>query len=482
METILVDTGSEEVRIAILDENQALTQFYVEKKDSARILNNVYLGKVVDILPGMQAAFVDIGREKNAYLHINDALTPKEGSKEMTIEKLLNKGQGIIVQVTKEEIGDKGAKITRKVGIPGRNIVLLPFEHGIGISRSIQNPEKRKRLKREVKKYLPKDYGLIVRTAAKDYSGKDFADELDYLIKTWKDIQRVGSYEYPPKQIFEEWGIAHKVLRDYFTKDVKTLYINSENEYNKSLSLMQTLNPDLVNRMQLYKEKMPMFFKYNIISQLQQIYKSKIWLKSGGYIVIDHTEALTAIDVNTGKYTGKQEFEETILQINLEASGEIAKQLKLRDISGIIIIDFIDMQKDKHYKELIDTFENHLYHDKTKTKILGVTNLGLVELTRKRQSKTLDKYLYCNCSHCNGTGRRMSLDFFLLKVEKEVLRKLEHASGKDFLFKVHPDLKKKLTAKPERIKRIEEYYKISIQFKEDADQSYGDFQINRNTH
>ncbi|NBG88946.1 Rne/Rng family ribonuclease [Isachenkonia alkalipeptolytica] len=482
METILVDVEFEEVRIAILDENQALTQYYVEKKDSARILNNVYLGKVVDILPGMQAAFVDIGREKNAYLHIKDALISEEENKGQTIEKLLNKGQGIIVQVIKEEIGDKGAKITRKVGLPGRNIVLLPFEQGIGISRSIRNQEIRKRLKSEVKKYLSEDYGLIVRTAAKDYSGKDFAEEIEYLIKMWEDVKRVGSYEYPPKLIFEEWGIAHKVLRDYFTDDVKTLYINLKEEYDKSISLMKKLNPDLLNRMKHYQDKVPMFLKFNIISQLEQIYKPRVWLKSGGYIVIDHTEALTAIDVNTGKYTGKREFEETIFQLNLEASKEIAKQLKLRDISGIIIIDFIDMKSGSHYKELIDTFEKYLHHDKTKTKVLGVTNLGLLELTRKRESKTLEKYLYSGCDHCEGTGRRMSLDFFLLKVEKEVLRKIEHTSCKEFFFKVHPDLNKKLRRKPERIKKMEAYYQITIYFKGDENLAFGDFEIHRNTH
>lgn len=482
METILVDHGFGEVRIAILDENQILTRYYVEKKDFARILNNIYLGKVVDILPGMQAAFVDIGRKKNAYLHLNDALLPKGKNKDETIDKVLKKGQEIIVQVIKEEVGEKGAKITRKIGIPGRNLVLLPFEQGVGISRNIQNPKYRKDLKEAVKKLLPSNYGLIVRTAAKDYTGKDFADELKYLIQRWQEIQQVSSYEYAPKKIFEEWEITHRVLRDHFTADIDALYINSEDVYYNSLDLMRTLNPDLVSRMMLYKEDLPMFLKYNVISQLEQIFKSKIWLKSGGYIVIDPTEALTAIDVNTGKFTGKREFQETILQINLEASKEIAKQLKLRDISGIIIIDFIDMESDKNYQELISTFEKYLHRDKTKTKVLGVTNLGLLELTRKRQSKTLEKYLYNSCCHCEGSGRRMSPDFFLLKIEKEIFRSIKHTNKKHFIFHVHPDLQRNLEVEVDRIKQIEEYYKIHINFKSDPKKSYGDYEIPRNEY
>ncbi len=480
METILIDIGFEEDRIAILDDKNDLSQYYVEKKGSVRILNNIYLGKVTDVLPGMQAAFVDIGREKNAYLHIHDATIPGE-KKEQEIKKLLKKGQGIIVQVTKEEIGDKGAKITRKVAIPGRNLVLLPYEQGIGISRKIRNPESRKLLKNEIEKFLPDGYGLIVRTAAKDYSGKEFEAELQYLIKLWEDIERVGTYEYPPKCIFEEWGITHKVLRDYFTKDIKELYINSKEEYHNSLSLMRKFNTSLATRMKFYQKKTPMLLEFNVISQLEQLYKSKVWLNSGGYIVIDHTEALTVIDVNTGKYTGKNEFEETIFRINVEACKEIAKQVKLRDISGIVIIDFIDMKKQEHYTELLATFQEYLNKDKTKTKVLGVTNLGLVELTRKRENKTLERYLYSNCNCCDGTGRRMSLDFFLLKVEKAIQRSVEHTSRKTFVFKVHPDLVEKLESNYNRMEKFQAFYKVNILFKEEPKISYGDFEILMNT-
>lgn len=480
METILVDIGFEENRIAILDEKYGLTQYYVEKKDSEKILNNIYLGKVTDILPGMQAAFVDIGRAKNAYIHIHDAILPGE-KKNQKINKILKKGQGIIVQVTKEEIGDKGAKITRKVAIPGRNLVLLPYEAGIGISRKIRNPENRIMLKNEIEKYLPENYGLIVRTAAKNYSGRDFESELQYLIKLWEDIKRVGSYEYPPKRIFEEWGIAHKVLRDYFTSDIKELYINSKEEYHNSLSLMKKFNSDLATRMILYQKKLPMFLEFNVISQLEQLYKSKIWLNSGGYIVIDHTEALTAIDINTGKFTGKNEFEETIFQINVEACKEIAKQVKLRDISGIIIIDFIDMKSPEHYKKLLSTFQEYLNRDKTKTKVLGVTNLGLVELTRKRENKTLEKYLYNNCKYCDGTGRRMSIDFFLLKLEKAILRSIEHTAKTTFVFKVHPDLMQKLEVNRKRLEKFEAFYQVNLSFEDEVKVPYGDYEIIMNT-
>ncbi len=480
METILVDIGLEEDRIAILDEKLDLSQFYVEKKGAVRILNNIYLGKVTDVLPGMHAAFVDIGREKNAYLHIQDAIIPGE-EKNQKISDVLKKGQGIIVQVTKEEIGDKGAKITRKIALPGRNVVLLPLEQGIGISRNIRNPVRRKALKNEVKKYLPEDYGLIVRTAAKDYTGEEFESELQYLIKLWKDIKQVSSYEYAPKLIFEEWGVAHKVLRDYFTDEVKELFINSQEEYFKSLSLMEKFNSNLVKRMKLYDERLPMFLEFNVISQLEQMYKIKTWLNSGGYIVINPTEALTAIDVNTGKYTGKYEFEETIFQLNLEASKEIARQIKLRDISGIIIIDFIDMKSQEHYKELLETFQTYLNNDKTKTKILGVTNLGLVELTRKRENKTLEKYLYSNCSCCNGSGRIISLDFFLLKIEKEVQRNITHRDKTSFIFTVHPDLMRKLEVNRERVGKFEKFYQVTLSFKGEIRVAYGDYEILMNT-
>lgn len=429
---IAVDVDHDQTRVAVMEQRN-LVEIYIEKSYKKRIVGNIYKGKVANVLPGMQAAFVDIGLEKNAFLYIDDVLSDKSeedeggnsrGSK-TTIQNVLNVGQELVVQVIKEPIGSKGPRVTTQITLPGRYAVLMPTVDYIGISRRIESDEERKRLKEIAEKIKPENMGLIIRTVAGGKKEEDICQDVEFLMKLWNRLQQREKTAVAPKLIHKDVNLVYRIVRDLFTKDVERFYINDRNEYEKVLELLDYISPHLKPKVTLYIGEKDIFDHFCLETEIEKALKRKVWLKSGGYIVIDQTEALTAIDVNTGKYVGKKNLEDTVVKTNLEAAVEIAKQLRLRDIGGIIIIDFIDMNTPEHQQMVIETLETHLKKDRTKAHVLGITQLGLVEMTRKKVKQGLGEVLQKLCPYCDGKGKVLSEDTMGKKVEKKIKRVFE---------------------------------------------------------
>ncbi len=477
MEKMIIDIGLLEDRVAIIDEQRGLIDFRVEAKNIDKSVNNVYLGKVMDVLPGMNAAFVDIGHNKNAYLSLQDAKVAN-GNEEM-INEILKKGQEILVQVTKESLGEKGPKISRKIGIPGRNLVFLPFEPEVRISRNIKSFKERQRLRSEVEKILPKEYGVIIRTAAEDYNAEDFEKELQDLLRLWENIKVISSYEYSPKLLYKEMNLIKGMLRDYFHDQIQEVLVNDGETYDSCKALMEVFNPDLKERIRHYGDSTPLLMETSIISQLSSVFKDRVWLKSGGYIVIDKTEALTVIDVNTGKNIGIRDVDETVYDTNYEAALEIGKQIRLRNISGMIVIDFIDMSKGKHYNQILTLMKHELEKDPVKTKVLGFTKLGLMELTRKRSYIHIDEYLKEPCDYCIGKGYHPSINWLYLKLEGEILLYLHHRKEKRFRLKLSEKNYDEILKHPEFFHKVQSDFGIEFVLEKGSDVSRGDFEIGR---
>jgi len=433
---IAVDVDHDQTRVAVMEERK-LVEIYIEKNYKKRIVGNIYKGKVANVLPGMQAAFVDIGLEKNAFLYINDVLYNKSAKeddngeissefKQASIEKVLKVGQDVMVQVIKEPMGGKGPRVTTQITLPGRYSVLMPTVEYIGISRRIESEEERRRLKEIAEKIKPSKMGIIIRTVAEGKGEEDISQDVEFLQKLWNRVKQREKTALPPKLIHKDVNLVYRIVRDLFTKDVDRFYINDKNEYEKVLDLLDYVSPHLKPRVELYTHKENIFDYFNIEEEIDKALKRKVWLKSGGYIVIDQTEALTVIDVNTGKYVGKKDLEDTVLRTNLEAAVEIAKQLRLRDIGGIIIIDFIDMNTPEHQQMVVEALEKHLKRDRTKAHVLGLTQLGLVEMTRKKVKQGLDEMLQKICPYCSGKGKIMSEDTMGKKVEKQIKKIFEN--------------------------------------------------------
>lgn len=411
---IIVDVGSCGTRIALLEDGK-LAELFIEKTSDESIVGNIYRGKVTDVLPGMQAAFVDIGMDKNAFLYVDDAVPlgePVDCEKpvktvhsDLKIEYLLKAGQEITVQVIKDPIGTKGPRVTTNISLPGRYLVLVPDSGYIGVSQKIEDGSERLRLRNLLMDIRPEGMGLIARTAAEGRDKSDFERDLQYLLELWERIRRQEVKGKVPRIMYRDLGLIYKIVRDLFTHNVKKLVINNREEYEKVLEFIQMISPSLKLRVECYEKEYGLFEYYQVESDIARALSRKIWLKSGGYLVFDQTEALTVVDVNTGKYTGKKDLEDTVLKTNIEAAVEIARQLRLRDIGGIIIIDFIDMKKTEHRQLVISELKNALKRDRTKTAVVGLTNLGLVEMTRKKVHKSLALSMKALCPMCGGTGR-----------------------------------------------------------------------------
>lgn len=445
---ILADVDRDQIRIAVLEDRQ-LVEFYVEKTYDERVIGNIYKGKVANVLPGMQAAFVDIGLGKNAFLYVGDLNSYNLGSedadviesfKRTSIKDILRVGQEVLVQVAKEPIGTKGARISTNITLPGRYLVLMPTVDYTGISRRIEKEEERKRLKALADEIRPSHMGVIVRTVAEGKDLEDLKTDMEYLKRLWDNIQVKQKGGKAPRQIYKDMNLLARIVRDIFTPEVSKFYVNTSYGYEKVLELASLISPSLKNRVSLYMGKEDIFEYFNIESEIERALERKVWLKSGGYIVIDHTEALTAIDVNTGKFVGSIDLEDTVVKTNMEATQEIAKQLRLRDIGGIIIIDFIDMNTQEHQEMVIDALEVELKRDRTKAHVLGITNLGLVEMTRKKVRQSLDEVLEKACPYCEGRGRILSEETMAKKVEREISRIFRTRRGEAILIEVHPSV------------------------------------------
>ncbi len=439
---IVINTGIMETRVAIL-ENGKLDDFFIEQESSQKIFGNIYKGTVESVVQGIGAAFVNIGLEKNGFLHVSDVganasliyddqdeiaseTREKQHHRRSTpIGSLLKVGQEVLVQIGKESVGTKGPRITTYLSIPGRYLVLTPFDANIGISKRITDVEERARIRDIIKQLgLPEGAGCIVRTAAKSMSLKGFAREIKYLVNLWTRIKDRNQKMKAPAILYEDYGIILRTLRDQFTEDVESVIVDSREEYKNIIRFLNFFMPVLKSRIKFYTEATPVFEKYGIEHEIEKLFMKKISLRNGGSIVIEQTEGMVAIDVNTEKFTGRKDIEDTVYKTNLEAAKEIARQIRLRDLGGIIIIDFIDMLSKEHRGKVLDVLETSLKKDKAKTNILGISSIGVVEMTRQRMRQSLESVMYRECPHCRGRGMIKSD----MTIMVEVMRKIEKAS------------------------------------------------------
>ncbi|HEX8100694.1 MAG TPA: Rne/Rng family ribonuclease [Actinomycetota bacterium] len=392
-------------QIAVL-EGRDLVEHYITRSGAHSMVGNVYLGKVQNVLPGMEAAFVDVGRGRNAVLYAGEVAYDEdvEGGETPRIEEVLKPGHNVLVQVTKDPMGGKGARLTQEVSLPGRFLVLVPNSDVFGISRRLPERE-RARLKDILKKVRPPEHGLIVRTAAEGASPEDLGADLDRLTEGWAQIEKSAKRGKAPRMLYEEPELTIRVVRDVFTGgEFKELITDSGEVFDRVHGYLQEVAPELAGRVRKHEGKLPLLEEHHVVEQIHKALERKVWLPSGGYIVIDRSEAMTVIDVNTGKHVGTANLEETVTKTNTEAADEIARQLRLRDIGGIIIIDFIDMLFERNRDKVIQTLKDALAQDKTRSQVFDITPLGLLEVTRKRVSAGLVESFSETCPTCEGRG------------------------------------------------------------------------------
>lgn len=496
---IFINVGQHEKRVAVL-ENKRIEEFYIERPDNIKsLLGNIYKGKVESVLQGMGAAFVDMGLEKNGFLYVTDVVAnPVDDDKILddtiveeeperrqshkalpSISELLKKGDEILVQVVKEPISTKGARLTTHISIPGRFLVLMPFEGHIGLSKRIESREERDRIRKILADLrLPKEMGFIVRTAAQGASQKDFQREARYLLNLWAHIKVRAKRARPPCLIHQEYDLVLRVARDMFTNDVSKLEIDSKGEFKRISHFLRILAPHLRQRLKFYSERLPMFEKYEIDKQVEKISNRIVQLKSGGYLVFDSTESLVAIDVNSGKFVGKRNLEDTAFRTNMEAAEEVPRQLKLRDLGGIIIIDFIDMEYSDHRKSVFRTLERRLEDDKAKTKILNISSIGLVEMTRQRVRKSIESKNYQRCPYCDGRGIVKSASTVAIELMRKLEKPLQDPRVRQIVLTLHPEVAHCINA-PEKnmIKPLERRFRKSIRIVEDCNRHIEDIKI-----
>lgn len=466
---IIINSGIREKRAAVLEEGQ-IEDVFLEQDIYDQIAGNIYRGKVRDVLPGMQAAFVDIGIDRNAFLHINDLypLLDEERielwkNNKLSVQEILKPGQEIMVQVIKESIGSKGPKATCKISLPGRYFVLMPFESRINISRKITDTQAREKLKSITTELLKNQFGVIIRTNSVGREKRELEKDLEYLIQIWKSVLKDYQGLKALSLVYRHAGLIMQVVRDYISTDIEKVVIDDEKEYDYIVNLLERIAPNLKNRVYLYEREIPIFVNYNIERELTKVLNRKVWLNSGGYIIIDKTEALVSIDVNTGKYTGKKNLQETVFRTNLEAAKEIARQLRIRDIGGIIIIDFIDMELKEHQEKVLEVFERELNKDKTKTALLGLTKLGLVEMTRKKVREGFSELMQKECPYCHGSGMVISESSMALKIIRDLIELIARERFSAILLEVHPKVAAVLIgAGGDKLKELEEELNLDI--------------------
>jgi ribonuclease G len=531
LKEIIISKDEYETRAALL-ENKVLSELFVERQGERYVLGNIYKGRVNSILPGMQAAFVDIGLDRNAFLHVSDVAHHLEEYEEFingnvekgngdtatrrprdagtrrvsrseipSIRDLLKKGQEILVQVDKEPMDTKGPRVTAYITLPGRYLVYMPTVEHIGISRKIENESERQRLKEIVERIkrdksrvtrngpdpstanrqpsLPVRGGFIIRTAAEGKGEEEFLSDVKFLTDHWERINKRAQNSSAPALIHEDLGLIFRVIRDVFTQDVTRFVIDSKEEYDKIVDeFSDSLLPSLKPKLKLYDKGEPMFEAFSIEKQIKKALRQKIWLKSGGHIVINPTEALVSIDVNTGKYVGRENADETILKTNTEAASEIARQIRLRDLGGIIIIDFIDMDKEEHKNEVLTTLEDALKQDRSRTNILQITDLGLVEMTRQRAKPGFNQIFCQPCPYCHGDGIVTSTESTSITILREI-RKIYDKLGEKQLkvMASGPVALRLLEDDNDKVKKLEDQLGMEIEIEEDLDLHIEDFGI-----
>ncbi len=531
---IVINAVPEETRVALL-ENKTVTEFYFDRKRDRGMMGNVYKGRVAKVLPGMQAAFVDINMEKAAFLYVSDIMPPRkqaepalpegpgggegtEGSDELeeemngagmmeemeeevegvdenvqappsvpvpkskrgpqVIEELLKEGQEIMVQVSKEPIGTKGPRVTTYVSLPGRYLVYLPTVNHVGVSRRIGQEGERHRLKAMIRKLRKPGAGYIVRTVSDGMTEEALKQDMEFLEGVWQGILKNQEKLSAPALLHTDLDLIFRTVRDLFTKDVDRLIIDSKPEYERIKTFVETYLAGFVNRIELWNKDEPIFDAYGLEVDLSKARNRRVWLKSGGYIVLDRAEALTVIDVNTGRYVGKKDLEETIFKTNLEAAKEVAYQVRLRNIGGIIIIDFIDMEKEKNREKVFNAFSEAVAGDKAKSRLLKISELGLVQMSRERTREDIARSFCEPCAYCEGRGHTKSPETLCYEIFREIRRIGPSFRGKKLMIGVHPSVASLLCdEKQERMEALERTYRKKMIVKADANLHIEQYEI-----
>ena len=451
---LIINAMPHETRVALL-EDKVLAEIYIERTKDRGIVGNIYKGKVVKVLPGMQAAFVDVGLEKAAFLYVSDVYGRVEDFEEigfqgeeiptvvsptLPIEELLSEGQEILVQVSKEPLGTKGTRITSHISLPGRYLVFMPTVDHVGISRRIKEEKERRRLRETVLGMKPPSSGFIVRTASEGVAPEEIRNDMEFLLRLWANIQKKRENSSAPSLIHSDLTMVLRVIRDILSSQVNRIIIDSKEEYDNIISFITSYMPKEKYEITLYEKKEPIFDAYGIEMEIDKILGRKVWLKSGGYIVIDISEALVAIDVNTGRYVGKRNLDDTILKTNLAAAKEIAYQLRLRNIGGIIIIDFIDMEREGDREKVYQVLEEAIKKDRQKTNIFKISELGLVEMTRKRTRENMTRTLGETCPYCEGSGLIKSKTTICYDIFRQIERSASELGGHSIVVEVNSEI------------------------------------------
>lgn len=459
---LIINCAPFETRVALLEGSQ-IVEYYIERTKERGIFGSIYKGKVARVLPGMQSAFVDIGLERAAFLYGGDiapskpadleAMSLNEENEEPTrarqnadfrIDELVQEGQEIVVQVAKDSIGTKGARVTTYLSLPGRFVVLMPNMRHIGISRKIQDEKERDRLKSIIEAVRPGDVGFVVRTASEGVPGEKLEADVQFLLKMWESIKQKMSEPTVPQRIHEDLNLVFRSTRDLLTRDLDRIVVDNNAVYDDLVRFLNRFSIKLGAQVHLYEGQVGIFDAYGIELEINRALSSKVWLKSGGYIIIDETEALTSIDVNTGRYVGNKSLGDTIVRTNLEAVKEIVLQLRLRNIGGIIIIDFIDMDRAEDRDRVFQALNEELVNDKSRTSALKISEFGLVQMTRKRTEQSLSRKLCSPCPYCTGSGKVKSAASITYELIRDLVREFSRQRSEKFIVRAHPTIADRL--------------------------------------
>lgn len=504
---IIINSSSNQTRVAITEDGN-LVDFFVDYPENRRMVGDIYLGKIARVLPGIRAAFIDIGMKHDAFLHFSDigertqqfqdiigeddsdideedddeSLNGKpavENKKaEAPVIPKLRKGDDIIIQITKEPVNNKGVRVTSSVSLPGRFCVLLPFDNKIGVSKKIYDYKERRRLRSIARGILPKNCGLIIRTVAKDQAEEALKDDLNNLIRSWQKIETAVKTEKPPTLIHQDLSTTASVIRDLLTPDISKVFIDSKKLYKQIKSYVQLVQPEYLDKIEPYKSQSPIFDSFKIEEQIKTLMGRKVPMPSGGYLIIEHTEAMVVIDVNSGRYAKSKEQEQNSLKTDLEAAREIARQLKLRDIGGIIVVDFIDLEEEKNRKKIYDELKKEFRKDRSKVSVLPMSEFGLIQITRQRVRQNIMQAMKDVCPVCMGSGFLTKESHLTYDIESWLKKFRRNSREFGLIIKCHPFLAEKLKAgKLGSLLKFQLKYFVRLQVEEDETVPQGRFKF-----
>jgi len=486
---IIVNVSNRETRIAMLEDG-SLMEYRVEREE--RVVGSIFKGIVQNVLPGMDAAFVDIGLERNAFLYVADIL-PEDLSdnspasikrselRRRKIKELIRPGQEIMVQVTKGPRGTKGARVTTRIALPGRYVVLMPEANHVGVSRKVESRTERERLRRVGDKIVPEGFGLILRTECEGRTDAELKADVVFLQQLWAQVMTAAKRQRAPSIVHRDQTLLYRTVRDMFGDEIDRMVIDDPDEYEKVHLAASIVAPGLRDKIELYDREQPIFDHFGIEKDLDRLLQHKVHMKSGGYLVIDEMEALTAIDINTGKAVGSTSLSDTILRTNLESADEVCRQLRLRDMGGIIVIDFIDMEEAADRKRVLEHFTKRLERDRARTRVGKVSSLGLIEITRKRTGESVTEAISDVCPMCEGQGRIPSKETVSLWIERDMWRKV-HEPGNAFLVECHPAAVEALIgADGENFEELEHEMRRGIYIRANFDMEYEEYEISSGT-